>query len=88
MQRYRPVDSDSIEGWIAASFDMDPMAPDPSGEWFHELDPMWASLWVYQQLPETEGVEPVYVSARRIGMVRADVLLSLDRAFRAWGGIE
>ena len=51
------------------------MEPSPTGEWFHERDKMWAKVLVVGP-----AVRPW------IQYCRADVLLSLSRAFAAWGG--
>jgi hypothetical protein len=51
--------------------------PDPAGEWFHELDPMWANMWCIGLFHYGNGV---MLQER----CRADVLLAVDRAFQAW----
>jgi hypothetical protein len=78
MERYRPD--------VTPTAHRDPcMTRDPSGEWFHERDQGWAKLLMHNPHfgrclddPKTWAQE----------FVRADVLLSLERAMRAWGGLD
>ena len=57
-------------------------APDPSGDWVSVRDPMWERLWIEIDEPQWGVYEDVGHPT-----VRADVLLSLASAFRAWGAL-
>lgn len=81
MERYQCEHVADVGGWHIAE-----MTPSPTGEWFHERDPGWERLWVPIDPIDRETL--FSEDCGRCIICRADVLLSLERAFRAWENLK